>query len=213
VKQIGSIRLNRDFNSIDKQLLEKSPVRCPDDDISIRMVKMIEELKRSGDTTGGTVRCVVKGVPVGLGEPVFDKLQASLARGVMSINAAKGFEYGSGFRASEMLGSVHNDEFFVSDENIDSTINNRVKTKTNYSGGIQGGISNGEDIYFNVAFKPVSSLGIEQNSIDMEGNAVKVHSKGRHDVCIAPRAVPVVEAMTAMVILDHLLIYKAYKVK
>jgi len=132
---------------------------------------------------------------------------------VMSINAAKGFEYGSGFRASEMLGSVHNDEFFVSDENIDSTINNRVKTKTNYSGGIQGGISNGEDIYFNVAFKPVSSLGIEQNSIDIEGNAVKVHSKGRHDVCIAPRAVPVVEAMTAMVILDHLLIYKAYKVK
>jgi len=176
------------------------------------MEKMIDELRRSGDTTGGTVRCVITGVPVGLGEPVFDKLQADLAKGMLSINAAKGFEYGSGFRASEMLGSAHNDEFIVATEKKDGEIRTRIKTKTNYSGGIQGGISNAEDIYFNVAFKPVSSLSIKQSTVDMDGNAVEIRTKGRHDVCIAPRAVPVVEAMASMVLLDHLLRYKAYKI-
>ncbi len=212
VKQIGSIRLNKDYDKIDVQTIEKSAVRCPDENISIRMEKMIDELKRSGDSTGGTVRCVIKGVPVGLGEPVFDKLQADLAKGMLSINAAKGFEYGSGFRASEMLGSVHNDEFIMTTENKEGEIKTRIKTKTNYSGGIQGGISNAEDIYFNVAFKPVSSIKIDQNTVDKKGNAVKLRSKGRHDVCIAPRAVPVVEAMAAMVLLDHLLRYKACKI-
>ncbi len=210
VKQIGSIKLLKEYNELDLQTIEKSIVRCPDEKSSIQMEKLITELKKTGDTTGGVIRCVIKGAPVGLGDPVFDKLQADLAKAMLSINAAKGFEYGSGFHGSEMVGSVHNDEFFVSqDENVGKR-NRQIKTKTNYSGGIQGGISNGEDIYFNVAFKPVPSLMMEQNSVDKKGDAVKIKPKGRHDVCIAPRAVPVVEAMAAMVLLDHFLRYKAY---
>jgi len=210
VKQIGNIKLTKDYDKLDLQTIESSLVRCPDENISIRMEKLISELKRSGDTTGGIVRCVIKGVPVGLGEPVFDKLQADLAKGMLSINAAKGFEYGSGFRAAEMSGSVHNDEFIAVPEN-DENPGRKIQTKTNYSGGIQGGISNGEDIYFNVAFKPVPSLMKAQNTIDIDGNPIKLKPKGRHDVCIVPRAVPVVEGMAAMVIFDHLLRYKAYK--
>ena len=212
VKQIGSIKLLKDFNRLDLQTIEKSLVRCPDEKTSIRMEKLISELRKSGDTTGGVVRCVITGAPAGLGDPVFDKLQSDLAKAMLSINAAKGFEYGSGFQGSEMLGSDHNDEFFAVQENKEGLKNKLIKTKTNHSGGIQGGISNGEDIYFNVAFKPVPSLMMEQNSVDEKGNAVKIIPKGRYDVCIAPRAVPVVEAMAAMVMLDHFLRYKAYKI-
>lgn len=211
VNQIGSIKLTKDYNKLDLHTIENSSVRCPDENITIRMEQLIDELKRSGDTAGGMIRCVVTGVPAGLGEPVFDKLQADLAKAMLSINAVKGFEYGSGFKAAEMSGSVHNDEFISVQENENGKTVNRIRTKTNYSGGIQGGISNGEDIYFNVAFKPVPSLMKPQNTVDIEGNPIIIKPRGRHDMCIVPRAVPVVEAMTAMVILDHLLRDKACK--
>jgi chorismate synthase len=205
VKQIGSIKLTKDYDKPDLNAIEKSFVRCPDENISVRMEQQIDELKRTGDTAGGIIRCVASGVPVGLGEPVFDKLQADLAKAMLSINAAKGFEYGSGFKSAEMNGSLHNDEFVKVNENINEEEKSRIRTRTNHSGGIQGGISNGEDIYFNVAFKPVPSLMKPQNSVDENGNPIIIKPRGRHDVCIVPRAVPVVEAMTAMVILDHLL--------
>ena len=157
--------------------------------------------KKNGDTVGGIVSCVISGVPVGLGEPVFDKLHAELGKSMLSINAVKGFEFGSGFKGSTMRGSDHNDSF-----NADGT------TKTNRSGGIQGGISNGMDIYFNVAFKPVSTIMRDQDSIDSDGNEVKVKGKGRHDPCVVPRAVPIVEAMSALVLADYLLLNRVSKI-
>lgn len=211
VKQIGHIKLIKDPDNASVETIDKSIVRCPDKAISKKMERLLSELRKSGDTTGGVVRCIVKGVPAGLGEPVFDKLHADLAKAMMSINAAKGFEYGEGFRAAEMHGSEHNDEFILKQASGNKKNTGYIGTKTNYSGGIQGGISNGEDIYFNVAFKPIPTLMREQNSVDEKGNKVKFTASGRHDVCAAPRAVPVVEGMAAMVILDHFLRNNAYK--
>jgi chorismate synthase len=165
------------------------------------MIDLIKSVKKNGDTVGGVISCVISGVPVGLGEPVFDKLHAELGKSMLSINAVKGFEFGSGFKGSTMRGSDHNDSF-----NADGT------TKTNRSGGIQGGISNGMDIYFNVAFKPVSTIMRDQDSIDSDGNEVKVKGKGRHDPCVVPRAVPIVEAMSALVLADYLLLNRVSKI-
>lgn len=173
----------------------------PDESKSEEMIDLIKSVKKNGDTVGGVISCVISGVPVGLGEPVFDKLHAELGKSMLSINAVKGFEFGSGFKGSTMRGSDHNDSF-----NADGT------TKTNRSGGIQGGISNGMDIYFNVAFKPVSTIMRDQDSIDSDGNEVKVKGKGRHDPCVVPRAVPIVEAMSALVLADYLLLNRVSKI-
>ena len=210
VKQIGNIKLKKDFDNVAIQTIDNSSVRCPDEETSIKMEELLSNLKRSGDTIGGVVRCVIKGAPAGLGEPVYDKLQACLAKAMLSINAAKGFEYGAGFMSAEMSGSVYNDQFVAEAVNKNGKTTPKIKTKTNHSGGIQGGISNGENIYFNVVFKPVPSIMKEQNSVDKNEHNVKIKPGGRHDVCIAPRAVPVVEAMAAMVMLDHFLRNNAY---
>ena len=183
------IDLNKDYYS--------NIVRCPDTDTSVKMINLITELKSKGNTVGGQIKCVISGVEAGLGEPVFDKLHADLGKAILSINAVKGFEYGSGFNGSKMTGSDHNDEFIVE--------NGNVSTKTNNSGGIQGGISNGEDIYFKVAFKPVATIMSKQNSVDKEKNNVELSVNGRHDPCVVPRAVPIVESMAAIVLADHLL--------
>ena len=183
------IDLNKDYYS--------NIVRCPDTDTSVKMINLITELKSKGNTVGGQIKCVISGVEAGLGEPVFDKLHADLGKAILSINAVKGFEYGSGFNGSKMTGSDHNDEFIVENGNI--------STKTNNSGGIQGGISNGEDIYFKVAFKPVATIMSKQNSVDKEKNNVELSVNGRHDPCVVPRAVPIVESMAAIVLADHLL--------
>ena len=184
-----NVDLNKDYDS--------NIVRCPDNDASDKMINLITELKSKGNTVGGQIKCIINGVKPGLGEPVFDKLHADLGKAMLSINAVKGFEYGSGFSGSKMTGSVHNDEFIVE--------NGNVSTKTNNSGGIQGGISNGEEIYFKVAFKPVATIMSKQNSIDKEKNNVELSVKGRHDPCVVPRAVPIVESMAAIVLADHLL--------
>ncbi len=181
--------LNKDYDS--------NIVRCPDNDASEKMINLITELKSKGNTVGGQIKCIINGVKPGLGQPVFDKLHADLGKAMLSINAVKGFEYGSGFSGSKMTGSVHNDEFIVE--------NGNVSTKTNNSGGIQGGISNGEEIYFKVAFKPVATIMSKQNSIDKEKTNVELSVKGRHDPCVVPRAVPIVESMAAIVLADHLL--------
>jgi len=181
--------LNKDYDS--------NIVRCPDNDASEKMINLITELKSKGNTVGGQIKCIINGVKPGLGQPVFDKLHADLGKAMLSINAVKGFEYGAGFSGSKMTGSVHNDEFIVE--------NGNVSTKTNNSGGIQGGISNGEEIYFKVAFKPVATIMSKQNSIDKEKNNVELSVKGRHDPCVVPRAVPIVESMAAIVLADHLL--------
>lgn len=177
--------------------VEKSLVRCPDEKVSSEMEKRIEAVRKEGDTVGGIIRCVAKNVPVGLGEPVFDKLHADLGKAMLSINAVKGFEIGSGFDSTRMRGSEHNDIFTSGEE--------RVSTKTNHSGGVQGGISNGMNITFNVAFKPVATIMQDQISIDSEGDEATLKSKGRHDPCVVPRAVPIVEAMAAIVLADHYL--------
>ena len=184
-----NVDLNKDYDS--------NIVRCPDNDASEKMINLIKELKSKGNTVGGQIKCVISGVKVGLGEPVFDKLHADLGKAMLSINAVKGFEYGSGFNGSKMTGSEHNDEFTVE--------NGNVSTKTNNSGGIQGGISNGEEIYFKVAFKPVATIMSKQNSIDKEKRNVELNVKGRHDPCVVPRAVPIVESTAAIVLADHLL--------
>lgn len=197
VSQVGSLKITDDYQKLDLSKTEENIVRCPDPRMAEKMIDFIDEVRKNRDTVGGVVSCVAKGVPAGLGEPVFDKLHAELAKAMMSINAVKGFEYGSGFKGVEMLGSQHNDAFYVE--------GGTVKTKTNLSGGIQGGISNGEDIYFRVAFKPVATLMTDQNSINEKGESVVVSGKGRHDPCVVPRAVPIVEAMAALVIADFYL--------
>ncbi len=202
VSQIGPIQASLQKDKITSGQVEVSPVRCPDPEASEAMVNLIEGLKASGDSTGGLITCLVKGVPAGIGEPVFDKLQACLAHAMLSINATKGFDFGSGFEAPAMKGSEHNDAF-VRDEA------GNVTTRTNFSGGIQGGISNGEEIIFRVAFKPVATIAKEQDTIDRDGKPVRLSSKGRHDPCVVPRAVPIVEAMAALVIADHILLNKA----
>lgn len=197
VRSIGEIFSDKHYNDLDIDHVEKSPVRCPDLQVSMKMVQHIESLMKEGDSTGGVVECIIKGVAPGLGEPVFDKLHADLGKAMLSINAAKGFEYGSGFESAKMKGSQNNDPFIMD--------GNTVKTATNNSGGIQGGISNGMDIYFRVAFKPTPTIGKEQTTVDNTGKSVKFSAKGRHDPCVVPRAVPIVEAMAALVIMDHLL--------
>ncbi|MFT7032391.1 MAG: chorismate synthase [Cyclobacteriaceae bacterium] len=202
VSGVGSISLDRNHTELDLSKTETNIVRCPDSKIAESMIELIDQTRKQGDTIGGIVSCVISGTPVGLGEPVFDKLHAVLGAAMLGINAVKGFEYGSGFEGTKLKGSEHNDEF-VND-------GGKIKTTTNHSGGIQGGISNGEDIYFNVAFKPVATIMTDQGSVDKEGNEVTVKGKGRHDPCVVPRAVPIVDAMAALVIVDFYLINKMY---
>ncbi len=197
VSQVGEMTLNASYQDLNLTLTEDNPVRCPDPEMAAQMERYIKEVKKAGDTIGGVVNCVIEGCPAGLGEPAFDKLHADLAKAMLSINACKGFEYGSGFEGVKMKGSEHNDVFYSDDYGI--------KTRTNHSGGIQGGISNGMDIYFRVAFKPVATIVPEQESVDKEGESTTVSGKGRHDPCVVPRAVPIVEAMAALVVADHLL--------
>lgn len=201
--QVGHIALENDYTRYDLSQTESNIVRCPDADKAREMEQLIAEVKADGDTIGGVITCVIKGCPTGLGEPAFDKLHAQLGHAMLSINAVKGFEYGMGFAGITQRGSEQND-LFVPGEN-------GITTSTNRSGGIQGGISNGQDIYFRVAFKPVATLLREQPTVDVEGNETIVHARGRHDPCVLPRAVPVVEAMAAMVILDAYLVNKAAK--
>ncbi|KGO83516.1 chorismate synthase [Flavobacterium beibuense F44-8] len=200
VSSVGDIFIDKPYQALDFSLTESNPVRCPDLDTAAKMEEYIRQIRKEGDTVGGTITCVIQNVPVGLGEPVFDKLHAELGKAMLSINAVKGFEYGSGFCGAKMKGSEHNDAF-----NPDGT------TKTNLSGGIQGGISNGMDIYFRVAFKPVATLIQEYDALDNMGNIVKMQGKGRHDPCVVPRAVPIVESMAAMVIADFYYLNNIFK--
>jgi chorismate synthase len=192
---VGRIKSDKTYAELNLKDAENNIVRCPDLEVAEQMINFISETKKKGDTVGGVIRCVIKGVPMGLGEPVFDKLHARLGSAMLSINAVKGFSYGSGFDGVQMYGSEHNDMF-----------NTDKSTKTNFSGGIQGGISNGMDIYFDVAFKPVATLIQAYETIDQQGNIVQTHGKGRHDPCVVPRAVPIVEAMAALVIADFILL-------
>ena len=203
VSQAGNIKLKKPYSQLDFSKTENNIIRCPDEQVAKEMIELIDQTRKNQDTIGGVVTCVINGTPVGLGEPVFDKLHAELGKAMLGINAVKGFEYGSGFEGVKMKGSEHNDLF----ENRDG----KITTQTNYSGGIQGGISNGQDIYFNVAFKPVATIMKDQESIDKEGNKTIVSGKGRHDPCVVPRAVPIVEAMAALVIADFYLLDKGTK--
>ena len=200
VSRVGDVSISSDFSKVNFENIEKNPVRCPDLKKAKEMENLIKSVRKEGDTIGGVVSCIIKNVPVGIGEPVFDKLHAELGKAMLSINAVKGFEYGSGFAGVKMKGSEHNDQY-EADES----------TKTNYSGGIQGGISNGMDIYFNVAFKPVATIMKDQRTIDSKGKETSISGKGRHDPCVVPRAVPIVEAMASLVVLDMILINNSKK--
>lgn len=197
VSQVGDIILDKNYKDLDLNTIDDNIVRCPDTAVAEQMIDLIKAVKKDGDTIGGVITGVITGVPAGLGEPVFDKLHADLSKAMMSINAAKGFDYGSGFGGVNLRGSQHNDRFV--------STQGHIETETNLSGGIQGGISNGMDIYFRVAFKPVATIMHDQLSVDKYGNEVTVSGKGRHDPCVLPRAVPIVEAMSSLVITDHLL--------
>lgn len=196
VSQVGELKAPH-YTSLDLSKTEENIIRCPDPITAEKMIALIDQVRLERDTIGGVVTCVIKNSPVGLGEPVFDKLHAELGKAMLSINAVKGFEYGSGFEGVQLRGSQHNDEFYNE--------GGRIRTKTNHSGGVQGGISNGEDIYFNVAFKPVATIMQDQHTVDKDGNDAIVSGKGRHDPCVVPRAVPIVEAMAALVVVDFLL--------
>lgn len=197
--QVGGVKLDKMYTEYDLSKIEYTPVRCPDIQVANNMIELIEDVKSKGDTIGGVITCVIKGTPAGLGEPVFGKLHAVLGNAMLSINAVKGFEYGDGFDVNHR-GSEVNDVFFND--------NGRISTKTNHSGGMQGGISNGQDIYFRVAFKPVATILMHQNTVNKAGEEVDLKARGRHDACVLPRAVPIVEAMAAMVILDYYLLSK-----
>ncbi len=197
VKQIKDIVADINPANVSQKDAESNIVRCPNKSAAKEMIKLIESAKNSGDSVGGVIECVIKNVPTGLGDPIFDKLEADLAKAMLSINATKGFEIGSGFEGIKMFGSEHNDSFIVK--------NNKITTKTNNSGGIQGGISNGMPIIFRVAFKPTSTIQKEQDTVNLKGKATKLAAKGRHDPCVLPRAVPIVEAMAALVLCDHYL--------
>ncbi len=201
VSSVGDIFIDKPYQALDFSLTESNAVRCPDPATAEKMETYIKEVRKEGDTLGGTITCVLQNVPAGLGEPVFDKLHAELGKAMLSINAVKGFEYGSGFCGARMKGSEHNDLF-----NADGT------TKSNLSGGIQGGISNGMDIYFRVAFKPVATIMQTQQTIDTAGNVVEMQGRGRHDPCVVPRAVPIVEAMAALVLADFYLVNRLYSI-
>ena len=200
--QVGNIALEKDYTRYDLSKIEDTVVRCPDPEKAGEMIALINEVKSKGDTIGGIITCIVKGTPVGLGEPVFGKLHAALGSAMLSINAVKGFEYGMGFDVNHR-GSEVNDSFFNN--------HGTISTRTNNSGGIQAGISNGQDIYFRVAFKPVSTILMQQNTVDIQGNETLIKARGRHDACVLPRAVPIVEAMTALVIMDYYLLANARK--
>jgi len=203
VSQVGNIGIKRMYGTHELKTEEENELRCPDAESSLEMVDLINRVKKDGDTIGGIVTGVISGVPVGLGEPVFNKLHAQLGKAMLSINAVKGFDYGSGFEGVRLKGSEHNDIFENSIEGI--------QTKTNFSGGVQGGISNGQDIYYRVAFKPVATIMKDQKTIDEQGNSVIISGKGRHDPCVVPRAVPIVEAMAALVIADFVLMNQSTK--
>lgn len=205
-QQVGNIVLDKDYTQLDLALTETNDVRCPDAEVAEQMAQLITEVKAEGDTIGGVIACVVKGCPVGLGEPAFDKLHATLGHAMLSINAVKGFEYGQGFAGVCQRGSEQND-IFVPDGK------GGITTRTNRSGGIQGGISNGQDIYFRVAFKPVATLLMEQETVTLDGQPTTLTARGRHDACVLPRAVPVVEAMAAITLLDHYLLARASKMR
>ncbi len=197
--QVGPVVLETNYKDLDLTTIDQTPVRCPDPGIAAQMIELIREVKSQGDTVGGVISCVCKGVPAGWGEPVFGKLHAALAAAMLSINSAKGFEYGMGFAGVSHRGSEMNDEFYRTSEG-------KVATRTNHSGGIQGGISNGEDIYFRIAFKPIATLLREQSTVNSSGEEISLKARGRHDSCVLPRAVPIVEAMSAMVLLDFYLL-------
>ena len=199
--QVGPIALNRDYRQYDLSLTETNAVRCPDIEKAREMEALITQMKAEGDTIGGIITCVIKGCPIGVGEPEFGKLHAALGAAMLSINAVKGFEYGEGFDGVTARGSEQNDVFYSE--------GGYITTKTNHSGGIQGGISNGQDIYCRIAFKPVATILTEQETVDLEGNATTFKAQGRHDPCVLPRAVPIVESMAAMTILDYILLKKA----
>lgn len=197
VRQIGDLELTDDYRDVDLSAIEDNIVRCPSAELAEEMIELIKTTRKEGDSLGGVVHCIIENPIIGLGEPVFDRLNADLAKAMFSINAVKGFELGSGFRSVTMKGSEHNDAFEMDGD--------QIKTSSNYSGGIQGGISNGQHIYFNVAFKPVATIFKEQNTVNQDNEEVVMKAEGRHDPCVVPRAVPIVEAMTAIVLLDHLL--------
>lgn len=205
VSQVGSLRIDDNPENHDLSLTESNIVRCPDPEKAAEMEELIMATRKKGDTIGGVVTCVIENAPVGLGEPVFEKLQAELARAVMSINACKGFEIGSGFEGVKMNGSEHNDKFYTTDEG-------EIRTETNYSGGIQGGITNGMPIYFRAAFKPVATIIQPQETINEDGEEVTIEGRGRHDPCVVPRAVPIVEAMAALTLVDHYLLQQRMKI-
>ena len=205
VDSIHQIQANIKTKDITSKLIEANAVRCPDSKTAKKMEELIQETRKEGNSVGGTIKALIRNCPLGLGEPVFDKLEASLAKAMLSIPATKGFEIGSGFEGTKMKGSQHNDLFYSE--------NNSIKTKTNYSGGIQGGISNGEEIYFKIAFKPTATISKEQETINIEKKSIKFRGEGRHDPCVLPRAVPIVEAMTALVLCDHTLLQKVQKTK
>jgi len=201
--QVGNIKLEKSYIEMNLSTAEENIVRCPDAEVAEKMIKYIDQVRKDKDSVGGVITCVVKNSPVGLGEPVFSKFHAEMAKAMLGINAVKGFEYGMGFKAAEMNGSDHNDEFVMEDE--------KVRTKTNCSGGVQGGITNGEDIYMNVAFKPIATILKEQNTVNIHGKEIVSTVKGRHDPCVLPRAVPIVEAMAAMVMVDMIYLNKMYR--
>jgi chorismate synthase len=205
VSQVGDLALKIPYQELDLHKAEENIVRCPDPETADQMIELIDSVRKDRDTIGGIVSCVIKNTPAGLGEPVFDRLHAELGKAMLSINAVKGFEFGSGFEGVKMRGSQHNDAIVKEGD--------QIKTLTNHSGGIQGGISNGEDIYFKVAFKPVATIMQDQDSINEAGEKVTVSGKGRHDPCVVPRAVPIVEAMAALVIADYLLLSKTNKLR
>lgn len=201
VDQVGDIKAEIDFNAVTHREVESNIMRCPDKEAAEKMIKLVESVRDGGDSVGGIIMGVIKNVPAGLGEPVFDKLSADLGKAMLSINAARGFEIGSGFEGTKLKGSQHNDSFYMKE--------GKVKTKTNYAGGVVGGISNGENIYFRVAFKPVSTIKKEQQTVNRNKEEVTLKAAGRHDPCVLPRAVPIVDAMAALVIMDHYLRHKA----
>lgn len=205
VSQVGKIKVLKHYSELDLSTTFQNEVRCPDENLADTMFRFIDKIRKEGDTIGGIVSCVISNIPVGLGEPVFDRLEADLAKSMLSINASKGFEIGAGFDAVTQKGSELNDEFILKDVSAPPIKELKVDTKTNNSGGVQGGISNGQDIFFKIAFKPVATIMQKQNTINQQMKEVEIEGKGRHDPCVLPRAVPIVESMAAMVIVDHLL--------
>lgn len=201
--KVGDLALTKSYKELDLNTIEENIIRCPDQEMAEEMIDLVDNIRKQGDTIGGVITCVAQGVPVGLGEPVFDKLHAQLGKAMLSINAVKGFEYGSGFEGTQLKGSEHNDKFVTED--------GKIITHKNHSGGIQGGISNGQDIYLNVAFKPVATILQNQTTVDKEGKETELKVKGRHDPCVLPRAVPIVESMMAITLLDMLLMNKVYE--